>query len=121
MFVDKLTILLAMAPPQQGADQPPGWVHLIPLLVMIFVFYFILIRPQAKQAKQQEQMRGGLQKGDEVVTNGGVVGVVLAVKERTVSLRSAGETKLEVLKSAVTSVTTKAGQKTAEKSAGDSK
>lgn len=120
MFVDKLTILLAMAPTQQGADQPPGWVHLMPLLVMIFVFYFILIRPQAKQAKQQEQMRGGLQKGDKVVTNGGVVGVVLAVKERTISLRS-DDTKLEVLKSAVTSVTDKVGEKADSKSADDSK
>jgi len=120
MFVDKLTVLLAMAPPQQGADQPPGWVHLIPLLVMIFVFYFILIRPQAKQAKQQEQMRGSLKKGDKVVTNGGVIGVILAVKDRTVTLRS-DETKLEVLKSAVTSVMDKAGEKAEAKPAADSK
>jgi preprotein translocase subunit YajC len=110
MFVANLTVLLAMAPAQQGPNQQPGWVHLIPLLVMIFVFYFILIRPQAKQAKQQEKMRGTLQKGDKVVTNGGVVGVVLAVKERTISLRS-DDTKLEVLKSAVTSVTDKVGEK----------
>lgn len=104
-----------MAPAREGADQPPGWVHLVPLLVMIFVFYFILIRPQAKQAKQQEQMRGGLQKGDKVVTTGGVVGVVLAVKESTITLRS-DDTKLEVLKSAVSSVTNKAGEKEAAKS-----
>jgi preprotein translocase subunit YajC len=82
--------------------------QMVPLLVLIFVFYFILIRPQAKQAKQQEAMRKGLQKGDRVVTNGGVIGTVVSIRENENSLiiRS-DETKLEVLKSAVTSVTEK--------------
>ncbi len=86
--------------------------QMVPLLVMIFVFYFILIRPQAKQARQQEEMRKGLQKGDRVITNGGVVGIVLAVKDKdnTVTIRS-DETKLEVLKSAVTSSSRKSDEK----------
>lgn len=81
---------------------------MVPLLVLIFVFYFILIRPQAKQAKQQEEMRKGIQKGDRVVTSGGVVGTVVSIRENDNSLviRS-DETKLEVLKSAVSSVSEK--------------
>ncbi len=105
MVLYQFGMLFALAAPQQeGQEPPPFWVNLVPLLVMIFVFYFILIRPQAKQQKQQEQMRKGLEKGDNVVTSGGVVGTVLAVKDRTVTIRSE-ETKLEVLKSAIVSHT----------------
>lgn len=105
-----------MSPPSPDGSGPPVLMQMVPLLVMMFVFYFILIRPQAKQARQQEEMRKGLQKGDRVVTNGGVVGVVLAVreKENTITIRS-DETKLEVLKSAVTSSTNEKSEKSAVK------
>lgn len=105
MVLYQFSTLLALAAPQkEGQEPPPFWVNLVPLLVMVFVFYFILIRPQAKQQKQQEQMRKGLDKGDNVVTTGGVVGIVLSVKERTLTIRSE-DTKLEILKSAVVSHT----------------
>lgn len=116
MNIANFAVLLALAaPPQEGQKAAPVWMQMVPLLVLIFVFYFILIRPQAKQAKQQEEMRKNLQKGDRVVTNGGVVGTVIAIreKENTLTIRS-DETKLEVLKSAVTSV---ANDKPAEKAA----
>ena len=71
-------------------------------LVVFVVFYFIAIRPQAKQAREQESLRSSLKKGDRVVTNGGVVGTILSVKEndRIITIRS-DETKLEILRSAV--------------------
>jgi preprotein translocase subunit YajC len=96
------------APAAPGQPQPPVWMQMVPLLILIFVFYFILIRPQAKQAKQQEEMRKNLQKGDRVVTNGGIVGTVISVRDGDSSLMiRSDETKLEVLKSAVTGVTDK--------------
>lgn len=109
MDIANFAILLAFAPPAQpGQEQPPVWMQMMPLLVLIFVFYFILIRPQAKQAKQQEQMRKNLQKGDRVVTSGGVVGTVVAVRENENSLLiRSDDTKLEVLKSSVTSLADK--------------
>jgi preprotein translocase subunit YajC len=109
MDIANLAVLLAFSPPAQpGQPQPPVWMQMVPLLVLIFVFYFILIRPQAKQAKQQEEMRKGIQKGDRVVTSGGVVGTVVSIRENdnTLVIRS-DETKLEVLKSAVSSVSEK--------------
>jgi preprotein translocase subunit YajC len=109
MYIANFAVLLALSPPAQpGQEQPPIYMQMMPLLVLIFVFYFILIRPQAKQAKQQDEMRKNLQKGDRVVTNGGVVGTVVAIREKENSLviRS-DETKLEVLKTAVTSVADK--------------
>ena len=68
------------------------------------LMYFLMIRPQQKRAKQQEAMLKTLKAGDKVVTTSGIVGVVVAVKERTVSLRSA-DTKIEVVKSSIADVT----------------
>jgi len=68
------------------------------------VFYFILIRPQQKKAREHTDLLKTLKPGDKVVTSGGVLGVIVSVKEKSVSLRSA-DTKLEVLKSAVSEIT----------------
>lgn len=82
---------------------PPMWTNLIPLALMIVVFYFLLIRPQQKQARQQDEMRKAIKKGDKIVTTSGILAVVVGVKDRTLSVRSE-ETKFEILKSAVAQV-----------------
>jgi len=74
-----------------------------PMILLVIVFYFILIRPQQKRAKQQAKLIAGLKSGDKVVTSGGIIGVVTSVKDRTVSLRSA-DAKMEVTKSSVTEI-----------------
>ncbi len=101
-----LRVVLAQAQPVQ--EQPPFWTTLVPLLLIGVVFYFALIRPQQKRAKEHAHLIKSLKPGDKVVTSGGVVGVVITVKERTVSLRSA-DAKLEVLKSAVSEITERSG------------
>ncbi len=73
------------------------------IAVMGLIMYFMMIRPQSKRAKEHAAMLKTLKAGDKVITTGGVVGVVIAVKDRTVSMRSA-DTKLEVLKTAVAEV-----------------
>ena len=75
----------------------------LPFIVLIGAFYFILIRPQQKRAKEQKKMLEALKSGDEVVTAAGIVGTVITVKERTVSLRS-GDAKFEVTKGSVTEI-----------------
>ena len=70
---------------------------------MIGVFYFLLIRPQQKQARQQEDMRKAIKRGDKVVTTSGILGTVTGVKERSLNIRS-DDAKLEILKSAVAQV-----------------
>ena len=72
------------------------------------VFYFLLIRPQRVRAKQQDSLLKNLKSNDRVVTSSGIVGIVISVKEKSVTLRSA-DSKLEVLKSAVTEITDKSG------------
>src|SRR5579872_6093898 len=77
--------------------------------VLIVIMWVMMIAPQRKKAKEQEAMLGALRSGDKVVTGSGIVGVVLSIKDKTVSIRSA-DTKLEVLKSAITEVTERGGE-----------
>jgi preprotein translocase subunit YajC len=70
----------------------------IPLVLMGVVFYFLLIRPQQKQAKEHQKLLTGLKKADEVVTQGGMLGTVVQVEDRTVTLDVGGGTKVRVLK-----------------------
>jgi len=91
-----------LAQQTQNVEDPTG--QMIKMLLMFAVFgvmmWVLMIRPQQKKAKEHETLMATLKAGDWVVTSGGILGVVVAVKDRTVSLRSA-DTKIEVLKSAV--------------------
>ena len=89
-------ILLAQSPQPQGS--PMGM--FVPMILMVVIFYFLLIRPQQKKAKEHTKMVNTLKSGDSVVTRGGVVGAVQSVKETTVSIRSL-ESKFEVEKHAI--------------------
>lgn len=87
---------------QQG--QEPSTLGLfVPMVLMIIIFYFLLIRPQQKKAKEHTTMVEKLKNGDRVETNGGIVGVVQSVKEHTLSVRSL-DSKFELNKSAVSRV-----------------
>lgn len=75
---------------------------IIPLVLMIVVFYFLLIRPERKRSRHTKEMLSNLQVADEVVTSGGIIGRVLSVKDDTVLIETGGDkTRLRVLKSAV--------------------
>jgi preprotein translocase subunit YajC len=83
--------------PQQGNPV----MAFLPFIAIAVVFYFVFFRPQAKQQKQHQSFLGGLKKGDEVVTQGGIVGRVAAVEDRTVQLDVGGGSKLRVLKAQI--------------------
>lgn len=114
MNLNFLGVLLAQAPAASGtqtAPNPTG--QMLQMLLtfggLFFVLYLVLIRPQSKKAKELAAKMNTLKPGDKIVTSGGIVGTVVAIKDRTVSLRSA-ETKLEVLKSAVSDITERGGE-----------
>lgn len=110
MTIPNLEFLLALGDqPQPGQQPPPIWTSLVPLALIGVVFYFILFRPQQKRAKDHANLIKAIKAGDKVVTSSGIVGVVVAVKERTVSLRSA-DSKFEVLKSAVAEISERGGE-----------
>lgn len=74
----------------------------IPLILIIVFFYFFIIRPQKKQDKKDAEMRDNLEIGDEVVTNGGIVGIVFQIKEDTVVIETGGDrSKIRVKKWAI--------------------
>ncbi len=108
--------VLALGPPLAqagGTGQPtmPLWANLFPLVLLIVVFYFALIRPQQKKAKEHADLLKTVKSGDKVVTSGGIIGIVVGVKEKSLSIRSA-DTKLEILKSAVSEIIEKAAGST---------
>jgi len=97
----------AYAQAAAGAAQDPsgGLMGLLPLILMFVVLWFLMIRPQMKKAKEHQKMVGELQKGDEVVTQGGVVGRVVKVGESFVHVEVAegkdGAIELVVQKQAI--------------------
>ena len=78
---------------QAGAD----WLSLLPMVGILIIFYLLLIRPQAKRAKEQKQMVEALQRGDEVITNGGILGLVINVSENYVVIEVAPTAEITVL------------------------
>ena len=102
-------VALAPPPPPTGKERNPtgDLVYMLGMFVILGVmFYFVLIRPQQKKAKEQAALIKAIRPGDKVLTSGGILGVVISVKEKSVSIRSA-DAKLEVLKSAVSEITEK--------------
>ena len=75
----------------------------------ILIFYFILIRPQQKRQKEQKKLISELQKGDKVVTSGGIHGVISNLKDNTVSVKVADSVKLEITRANITRVESKTG------------
>ena len=73
------------------------------MALICIVMYFMMIRPQSQRAKQQKKMLQALKSGDKVATMAGIVGVVISVKDTTVSLRSA-DAKMEVTKDSITTI-----------------
>jgi len=73
------------------------------LVLMGIMMYFLLFRPQQQRNKQQARMLSNLKSGDKVLTSSGIIGVVITVKDKTVSLRSA-DAKMEVTKGSVTEI-----------------
>jgi preprotein translocase subunit YajC len=94
------TILLAAA-------IPPGVIQFLPFVLIIGVFYLLLIRPNQKKQQNWQQMLSNLKPGDKVTTSGGIRGTILSIKEDAIQLRIPPDNiKIEVVKSAIASVTT---------------
>jgi preprotein translocase subunit YajC len=91
---------------QQGAA--PAWTGLVPLVLLFVLFYFVLLRPQQKKAKEHAAMLKTVKPGDRIITNGGLIAVVITVKDKTLNVRSA-DAKLEITKAAVAEITERGG------------
>lgn len=91
----------AWAQSQGDAPQGGGLMGLLPLIIIFVLFYFLLIRPQQKRAKEHRKMVADLAKGDEVVTNGGLVGRITDLDDNFVTLEVAKGVAVRIQRHAV--------------------
>jgi len=97
--------MMAMGQPAgNGQAATPWYVQMFPLFLLLFAFYFAILRPQQKKQKAHDTLMKTVRAGDKITTSSGIIGTVVTVKERSLNIRSA-DTKLEVLKSAVAEIT----------------
>ena len=101
---------ILMAAPDGGADQNPLGMFL-PLVAIMVIFWLFMIRPQAKKQKELRKFRESIQKGDKVITAGGIYGKVVSVKDNQVVLLVDENTKLTVDKTSVLKDSTDLQQK----------
>ena len=85
----------------QRTGRPSMLPFLIQMVAIIFIFYFLLIRPQRKMAQKHQQLLANLQKNDEVVTEGGIIGHVVHLQDDRVTLRTGENTRVVVLRSKI--------------------
>jgi preprotein translocase subunit YajC len=100
-----LNLLIAMAP--QGGSGAGGG-SMVSTFVMFgaifLIFYFMIIRPQQKRAKEREKLLSSIEKGDKVITSGGVHGTVAGVEEKTILLQVTENVKLKIERSAISTI-----------------
>jgi preprotein translocase subunit YajC len=96
-------VFIANAFAQTSGAAPSGdmLTSFLPMIAIFVVFYFLLIRPQQKRAKEQRELLGALEKGNEVVTAGGMVGKIAKINEQYVTLEVASGVEVTVQRSSV--------------------
>lgn len=110
--MDFLDFFIASAHAQDAA-QPGGLMSFLPLIIIFVIFYFLLIRPQMKRAKEHRKLVEALSVGDEVVTNGGLLGKITKVGESFVTVELGENVQVRLQRHAVASVMPKGTIKSA--------
>ena len=94
-------MIISSAFAQSAPAGDPGYIGLLPIVLMFVLLYFLMIRPQMKRAKEAKAMVEALQKGDEVITAGGVLGRITKLSDGYISLEIAPNTEIAVQRSAI--------------------
>jgi preprotein translocase subunit YajC len=102
----------AQAAPAAGGDPTSGLMGMLPIILMFVVLWFLMIRPQMKRAKEHKAMVEAMQKGDEVLTNGGIAGRITKVGETYIAVEIADNVEISLQKAAVTAILPKGTLKT---------
>jgi preprotein translocase subunit YajC len=84
-----------------GGQSAPGWITFLPLVGMVAIFWFLLIRPQMRRQKEHQAKIAGIKKGDQVVTAGGVIGKVIKVDDLYAEIEIAQGVRVKAVKSTI--------------------
>jgi len=95
------TMIDILAAGAGAADAPPAWINLLPIVGMVLIFWFLIIRPQMKRQKEHQEKIGGLKKGDQVVTAGGLVGKVVKIDDTYADIELAQGVRVKAVKSTI--------------------
>lgn len=95
-------LYMLFAVPRTGGNA--STIFMVQMVVIFAIFYFLLLRPQAKERKRQERMLAGIKKGDEIVTNGGIIGKVVHVEEKRLTLVTAEKTRITIDRARIATV-----------------
>jgi preprotein translocase subunit YajC len=87
-----------------AAAEPPVWIQFLPLVAMVAIFWFLILRPQMRRQKEHQAKLGGLKKGDQVLTGGGLVGKVIKIDEHYAEIELGQNMKVKALKSTIADV-----------------
>ncbi len=91
-------------PPAGGPPQPGGIMAFMPFILMFGVLYFLVLRPQQKKMKEQQEMISALKQGDEIITNSGILGKVTGITDKVVTVEVADNVRVKMMKSQVSQV-----------------
>ena len=98
-----IDLAYAMGPtPQSGGGFAAVLPQLVPIVLVLGIFFFLVIRPQQRERRNREQMLAAIKKGDRVVTSGGLIGTIVGVTDRRVTLKLGDSVRVECLRSAIT-------------------
>ncbi len=101
-----MTNTLALLMPGGSGSSSPGYIFAIQIAAFIAIFYFLLIRPQRTMQKKHQAMLAAVKKGDEVMTEGGIIGEVVFLKDDRLTLRTAENTRIVVARAKIARVLT---------------
>ncbi len=93
-----------------AAGAPPAWINWLPIVGMVVIFWFLIIRPQMKRQKEHQARIGGLKKGDQVVTQGGLVGKVIKVDDDYAEIELAKDVRVKAVKHTIADLIEKGGK-----------
>ena len=92
------------------AGQAGGIAGFLPIIILFVIFYFLLIRPQQKKAKEHRNMIAELKKGDRIITSGGIYGTIQSIDDTTIGLEIADKVKIKITRGNVAAVVTGTNQ-----------
>jgi preprotein translocase subunit YajC len=99
-----IDIAYAMGTGGAGGQGGSGWQAFIPIILMFAIFYFLLIRPQQKKAKEHRELLAAIKKGDKVVSNGGLHGVVTGITDDVVTMEIAPKVRVKVSRGSIAGI-----------------